>query len=55
MRILGIDPGIRRTGWGVVEQHENRLRHVGNGVIKPDPSAPDAIRLDHIATAGVCG
>ncbi len=50
MRILGIDPGIRRTGWGVVEQHENRLRHVGNGVIKPDPSAPDAIRLDHIAT-----
>ncbi len=50
MRILGIDPGSRRTGWGVVEQHENRLRHVGNGVIKPDPSAPDAIRLDHIAT-----
>ena len=35
MRILGIDPGIRNTGWGVVEQSNNRLRHIANGVIRP--------------------
>ena len=36
MRILGIDPGIRNTGWGVIEQFDNRLRHIANGVIKPN-------------------
>ncbi len=49
MRILGIDPGIRNTGWGVVEQYENRLRHIANGVIKPKPDLADAARLHFIA------
>ena len=49
MRILGIDPGIRNTGWGVVEQFENKLRHIANGVIKPKPNLADAARLQFIA------
>jgi len=32
MRVLGIDPGLRRTGWGIVEAQGNRLTHVANGV-----------------------
>ncbi len=31
MRVLGIDPGLRKTGWGCVEVEGDRLRHVGNG------------------------
>jgi crossover junction endodeoxyribonuclease RuvC len=49
MRILGIDPGIRNTGWGVVSLDRGRLVHVANGVIKPDPKAADAMRLAAIA------
>jgi crossover junction endodeoxyribonuclease RuvC len=32
MRVIGIDPGLRRTGWGVVDVEGARLRHVANGV-----------------------
>jgi len=32
MRILGIDPGLRHLGWGVIEVNGSRLRHLGNGV-----------------------
>ena len=32
MRILGIDPGLRRTGWGVIDVTGSRIRHVANGV-----------------------
>ena len=49
MRVLGIDPGIRKTGWGVVEMASGRLRHIANGVIRPDPAMPDAQRLQAIA------
>ena len=31
MRVIGIDPGLRRTGWGVVDVEGTRLRHVANG------------------------
>ncbi|MEP4379013.1 MAG: crossover junction endodeoxyribonuclease RuvC [Alphaproteobacteria bacterium] len=34
MRLLGVDPGLRFTGWGVVDIDGNRLRHVANGVVK---------------------
>ncbi len=34
MRLLGVDPGLRFTGWGVVDIEGNRLRHVANGVVK---------------------
>lgn len=40
MRVLGIDPGSRITGYGIVEQVENRLIHVDNGAIFTD-SAQD--------------
>ena len=32
MRVIGIDPGLRRTGWGVVDVEGSRIRHVANGV-----------------------
>jgi crossover junction endodeoxyribonuclease RuvC len=45
MIVLGIDPGTRRLGWGVVVREGNRLRHRGHGVIVLDPKAPLARRL----------
>ncbi|MEM8555235.1 MAG: crossover junction endodeoxyribonuclease RuvC [Pseudomonadota bacterium] len=33
MRIIGIDPGLQRTGWGVIEAEGSRVRHIGNGVL----------------------
>lgn len=45
IRILGLDPGLRRTGWGVVAVDGARLVHVAHGVIKPDETAPFATRL----------
>ena len=36
MRILGIDPGLRTTGFGVVEAVGNRLRYIASGTIKTD-------------------
>lgn len=33
MRVLGIDPGLRNLGWGVIEVEGARLRHVANGVL----------------------
>jgi crossover junction endodeoxyribonuclease RuvC len=45
MRILGIDPGLRSTGWGVIECDDGRLRHIANGAIQPIPSLADADRL----------
>ena len=45
VRILGLDPGLRRTGWGVVAVDGARLAHVAHGVIKPDEKAEFAVRL----------
>lgn len=45
MRVLGIDPGLRRTGWGVIEAQGNRLTHIGNGVIQSDDKDELAQRL----------
>jgi len=44
-RLLGIDPGLRFTGWGVIESEGNRLRHVADGVIATDGTAGVPIRL----------
>ena len=32
MRVMGIDPGLRRTGWGIIELQGSRISHVANGV-----------------------
>jgi crossover junction endodeoxyribonuclease RuvC len=45
LRILGLDPGLLRTGWGVVISEGARLSYVAHGVIKPPPGAPFADRL----------
>ncbi|MBI1362219.1 MAG: crossover junction endodeoxyribonuclease RuvC [Alphaproteobacteria bacterium] len=49
IRILGIDPGLRLTGWGVIEASGPRLSWVAHGVIAPDPSAELADRLALLA------
>lgn len=45
MLVLGIDPGTRHFGWGVVERRGTRLVHHAHGVIHTDESAPIAARL----------
>ncbi|NVJ96591.1 MAG: crossover junction endodeoxyribonuclease RuvC [Alphaproteobacteria bacterium] len=49
MRLLGIDPGLRNTGWGIVESVGTRLSHVANGVVKSDPKKSLAERLFELA------
>ncbi len=44
-RVIGFDPGLRVTGWGIVDVHGSRLVHVANGELKPDPKAGTADRL----------
>lgn len=45
IRIIGIDPGLRRTGWGVVESLGNSLRFVASGTVRSDDKADLASRL----------
>jgi crossover junction endodeoxyribonuclease RuvC len=45
MKLLGIDPGLRNMGWGVIETDGNRLIYVGDGVVKSDPNLSLAERL----------
>ena len=45
VRLLGLDPGLQHTGWGMVESAGSRLRHLGDGVISTDASQPLADRL----------
>lgn len=45
LRLLGIDPGLRFTGWGLIETDGNRLRHLGDGVIATDSAMPVPDRL----------
>lgn len=45
IRILGIDPGLRHTGWGIIDLAGSRLIHVDHGVINIDPDLPMADRL----------
>lgn len=45
MRVLGIDPGLENTGWGIIESQGSRLSFVAAGVVKTKPSTPMAQRL----------
>ena len=49
MRILGLDPGLGTTGWGLIEADGNRLRHLANGQLKTDSAAALPTRLAHLA------
>jgi crossover junction endodeoxyribonuclease RuvC len=48
MRILGIDPGSRATGYGVIESRGGRLDHVAHGIIRPSAKLSLARRLECI-------
>lgn len=52
-RVLGLDPGSVRTGWGVVERHGAQAKGVAAGVIRVPDAAPIAERL-HDIHRGVC-
>jgi crossover junction endodeoxyribonuclease RuvC len=45
IRILGLDPGLRRMGWGVIDVAGTRLTHVAHGVIASDPEDALGARL----------
>ena len=49
--ILGLDPGLGTTGWGVIAVEGNRLRHVANGQIKTEPSMVLPRRLANLHAA----
>ncbi len=48
MRVLGIDPGSRITGYGIVEKRGNRLIHIDNGAIQVGSTMDFSARLDTI-------
>lgn len=48
VRLIGLDPGLRCTGWGVIDASGNRLRHVANGSVRSDDRASLAERLAQI-------
>ena len=48
--IIGIDPGIRNTGWGIISNFENKLQHIDHGVIVPITEGSDASRLFFISS-----
>jgi crossover junction endodeoxyribonuclease RuvC len=45
MRLIGLDPGLRHTGWGVIEVEGNRLRFVAAGTVSTDSAEPLPRRL----------
>lgn len=51
IRILGLDPGLRHTGWGVIEKDGTRLRFIAGGVINPNDKEVLPVRLSELHTA----
>jgi crossover junction endodeoxyribonuclease RuvC len=54
-KLLGVDPGLRFTGWGMIEADGNRLCHIADGVIATDTatSLPGRLRVLHDALAAL--
>jgi len=48
VRIIGIDPGLRRCGWGIVETAGNRLQYIACGTLTPPVNGALAHRLAHL-------
>ena len=44
-KLLGLDPGLGTTGWGLIQAEGNRLSHIANGQLKTDTAAPLPERL----------
>lgn len=55
LRILGLDPGLRRTGWGLVQVDGSRLSYLASGAIRSDDKEelPQRLRQLHDGLAGV--
>ena len=49
MKILGLDPGLGTTGWGLIQAEGNRLAHLANGQIRTDSAVPLPRRLAALA------
>ena len=49
--ILGLDPSLSCTGWGVIRAEGSRIAHVANGQVPTDPKAPMARRLGGLQAA----
>ncbi len=45
VKIIGIDPGLRKTGWGIIESYPTRMAHIAHGVISSSDSLDLAQRL----------
>lgn len=50
MIVLGLDPGLANTGWGVIEYKDNHYRYIAHGVVKTSSSLSNATRLHQIFT-----
>jgi len=48
-RILGIDPGLVKMGWGIIELDNHKITHIANNVIKPPIKTSLAQRLVYLA------
>ena len=48
MRVIGVDPGLRHTGWGVVQFKHNKVFHIEDGSISPSTKLDDGQRLFEI-------
>ena len=46
--VLGLDPGLGTTGWGLIRAEGNRLSHIANGQFRTAPAEPLAQRLSHL-------
>lgn len=54
MRVIGIDPGLRACGWGIIDMDGPRLRHVANGTVRPAGADMAARLLDlHVGLTAV--
>jgi crossover junction endodeoxyribonuclease RuvC len=49
LRLVGLDPGLRHTGWGVIDVAGNRLSHVADGAVHSDDALSLADRLVQLA------
>ena len=52
-RVIGFDPGLRATGWGIIESQDNRLRHIANGAVRSNADDDLAVRLRQLFE-GLC-
>lgn len=50
MRVLGIDPGLRNLGWGVIEVNGSRLSHVANGICHSAPGTGEGDLAQRLLT-----